>query len=480
MERESTVNGIFAAVAWIASLGGAEGAAEGAKGASGIASTAARERSQPQGWAEAATLKSPAELMPLGLGVAVAVSETGLLAVGGGHDPDIGVDASGVAVWRWRESGPQLVGVIAHPQASTRAGFGGSLDFDRSGQLLVIGAPREDGSREHSLGGWPGGFQAGAVHLYGRSHHGGGRFERIDTLHSKESRAGAQFGGAVATDGVRVVVGSPEHSGASFSRGFAEVFAKREGRWQCEAALHVPDLQMGMRFGSALAISSSSASGSVIVVGAPGHASGGSSRGSADVFRLGKDGWQRIARLHAPVPQNYARFGTSVAVEGDLIAVGAPHESHMPAGSAPEQSGRVHVYRCANPGTPSEAWNHIGTLDSPDPWCADGSPRPEAFGVSLALRNGLLAIGASESCTMEAQSVVGAGAVYLVRVDGPLERATIARVEPSQAAFEYHDGYRVALGRANGAPLLLVGRLGNPDYSPGPGLATVFVQVDPD
>ena len=477
------VKGLVAAAAWIALLA-AKGATEAS--AAKAAEGALRARGQAQGWFEAAILKSPAELMPLGLGVAVAASDTGLLAVGGGWDQDLGVDAGRVALWRWRGGGAEFVGAIGHPDGLVRAGFGGALAFGRSGALLVIGAPREDATREHSLGGWPGGFQAGAVHLYGAVRHGDARFERMATLRSKDSRAGAQFGSAVATDGDRVVVGSPEHSGVAFARGFAEVFVEREGQWQCEAVLEVPDVQMGMRYGSSVAVSAAGAAGAagdgggVIVVGAPGQSVVGSSRGSADVFRLGKDEWVRVARLHAPTPQNYARFGTSVAADGDLIAVGAPQESREPEGMAPERSGRVHLYRCVDGGTQSERWDHLGTIDSPDPWCADGSPRPEAFGVSLALRDGLLAIGASESCTMGSQSIAGAGAVYLVRVDGPLEQATISRVDSSQAAFECHDGYRVALGRgparANGTPLLLVGRLGNPDSSPGPGVVTVFAQ----
>ena len=470
------VKGLVAAAAWIALLMSG-GAAQ--RAAAGEAEGTLRPRGQAQGWIEAATLKSPAELMPLGLGVAVAASETGVLAVGGGWDPDLGIDAGGVALWRSVRGGAEFLGVIAHPQGFRRAGFGATLAFGDSGQLLVVGAPREDASREHSLGGWPGGFQAGAVHLYGDSRAGGGRLTHLAMLHSKDSRAGAQFGSAVATDGARVVVGSPEHSGAAFAHGFAEVFVEREGRWQCEAALEVPDAQMGMRYGSSVAIAPAGApgaDGTVVVVGAPGQSSVGSSRGSVDVFRLGKDGWIRVARLHAPTPQNYARFGTSVAVDGELLAIGAPQESREPDGSAPEHSGRVHVYRCVDAGTPSEEWGHVGTIDSPDPWCADGSPRPEAFGVSLALRDGLLAIGASESCTMGSRSIAGAGAVYLVRIDGPLEQATVSRVEPSQAAFECHDGYRIALGRAHGTPLLLFGRLGNPDQSPGPGAATVFAQ----
>jgi hypothetical protein len=438
---------------------------------------------------EIAWLKSPSELMPLGLGSAVACSGDGHIAVAGGVDPDLGIDAAAVTVWRCTPHGASLADIVWHPTEDARAHFGGALAFDATGGLLLVGAPHEMGPRAHSQGGWPGGFQAGSVHVLRRTlpgdpttHRGG--WEEIALLRSKESRSGATFGAAVAIDGSRILVGSPGHSGSGFAAGFAEVFVAAPDGWRHEAALNPSGVAspMGSRVGSSVALA-----GRTAAVGAPGHASSGPSTGCVDIHWRGKNGWTHTSRITSPHAQGGGMFGTSLALDesGVVLAVGAPCETTPGRTESVERGGQVHIFRCVDEETLAERWELVASIPAPRRECSVNEARPEAFGMSLAIRDGVLAIGASEACVRGESSdgdhaALGAGAAYVALIASDGVVGELMRATSSHAAPEHHDGYRVALGSigagtsGSATAVLLVGRLGNSDLPPGPGGATLF------
>ncbi|MEI6878922.1 MAG: hypothetical protein WCL33_07800, partial [Planctomycetota bacterium] len=67
-------------------------------------------------WQHRTRLDPPPRMLPLGLGAAVAASETGVIAVGGGHDSDIGVDAGAVAIWNCSVNDVTAQERITHPK----------------------------------------------------------------------------------------------------------------------------------------------------------------------------------------------------------------------------------------------------------------------------------------------------------------------------------------------------------------------------
>jgi hypothetical protein len=95
-------------------------------------------------------------------------------------------------------------------------------------------------------------------------------------------------------------------------------------------------------FGASVAISEST-----IVVGAEYADAGGTLRGAAYVFEVADDGTVRqVARLVPSDPLDHDYFGTSVAIDGDAIVVGAPGE--RPQSSFPS-SGKRAAYVFAKP-----------------------------------------------------------------------------------------------------------------------------------
>ena len=451
-------------------------------------------------WQHRTRLDAPQQMLPLGLGAAVAASETGLIAVGGGHDSDIGVDAGAVAVWNCSVNAVTAQERITHPKDHRQSAFGQALAIDPDGSVLCIGAPNEDGVEKDS-GKWPDNFQMGRVYLYmSRSGSGVGagggaggnssvRWKLWATLESPQPNIGAHFGSVVATDGARIVVGSPDHNSGGFAAGRVDVFVRRNNLWMHESELAIPLPISGMRFGTSLAIDAET-----IVVGSPSFSGVGAGSGRVDVFRLKKDGWQYAGRIEAPNPQSSAWFGMSLAISRDILAVGAPRETPLQSQAFPDHAGVVHLFKHTETQSEGDTWQAIFALTSPHPWCAEAQYRAEAFGMSLSIRRGIIAVGASESCNPVAAGQdhdegEGSGAVYLfhpVDVGGAswdFGARTGERLTAPDAAFDVHDGYRVALGCARpiaGSELrtaiafLVVGRAGNPDMSPGPGAANVY------
>jgi hypothetical protein len=137
-------------------------------------------------------------------------------------------------------------------------------------------------------------------------------------------------------------------------------------------------------FGKAVAMD-----GDVIVVGA---ASDGAEE-AAFVYRYNGVSWLQEARLLSPLPPN-ARFGFDVAVSGNVIAVAAY--------AANTGTGSVEVYRFDG-----LAWNHEASLAPP------ASQPSSLFGYCVSLSGATLACGAPNASSPTSQ---GAAYVYSYNV----------------------------------------------------------------
>ena len=152
---------------------------------------------------------------------------------------------------------------------------------------------------------------------------------------------------------------------------------------------------LAIAFGSAVAIS-----GQDILVGRPGLVLGfpvpPSQTGAIHVFRRGAGGkWGEVTKVIANGLKLEDGFGASIAVDGNLMAVGAP-------GTA-EQRGAVYVFERDGTGR----WLERAKLTAASPAVND------QFGRSIALRGGVLLAGAPGHAEKQGQVIVfrqGAGA----------------------------------------------------------------------
>jgi hypothetical protein len=217
-----------------------------------------------------------------------------------------------------------LVKKLLAPDGEAGDQFGASVALE--GDTLVVGAPWHDVD---------GVIDRGAAYVYGRNAGGANNWGLVAELTVADGLPGDGFGNSVAISGDLVVVGasyddvaeaSSQNVGALTDRGSAYVFERNTGganNWGLLKQLGLEFSRQGQFFGAAVGVS-----GDVVVVGAPGdEVAGFAGRGSAFVFQRnlgGADNFGILPQLLAPDGLAGDEFGSAVAIQGNLILVGAP------------------------------------------------------------------------------------------------------------------------------------------------------------
>ncbi len=184
------------------------------------------------------------------------------------------------------------------------------------------------------------------------------------------------FGASVAVHADVVVVGVDRDDVAgNLNQGSASVFRWNGSAWVEEQQLLAGDGDASDAFGRAVAVD-----GDVIVVGAAADEVGLQEfQGSAYVFRRDGDAWVQEQKLVAAAGAGLDLFGTSVSVSGDVIVVGAPGHSLAPG----EDQGAAFVFR-----RDGSSWVEEQRLGA-----SDGQPLDQ-FGHSVAASGDVIVAGA--------------------------------------------------------------------------------------
>jgi hypothetical protein len=158
---------------------------------------------------------------------------------------------------------------------------------------------------------------SGAVYVYTRN--GSDWSTSLPTesiLAASDGSAQDHFGYSIDLDGDKLVVGAE----AKQNRGGAYLYEKGVTGWDSaiETILDASDLQTGDRYGSSVAID-----GNTIAVSAPYHSGANEKSGAVYLFD-GSGGWNNPTEIKlTQADQNsYFLFGSSLALDGNLLAVG--------------------------------------------------------------------------------------------------------------------------------------------------------------
>ena len=157
-------------------------------------------------------------------------------------------------------------------------------------------------------------------------------------------RFGFAVGVQVSLIGSIAVVGAP---GENFNQGAAYVFTRSGNQWFQQQRLTASDAALGDQFGSSIAIS-----GNTVVVGAwMGTVGANSRQGSAYVFTRTGATWTQQQKLIASDGITNDLFGGSIAIAGDTAVVGARQDF-----AAPNGTGKAYVFvRSGNVWTQQQA-----------------------------------------------------------------------------------------------------------------------------
>lgn len=287
-------------------------------------------------------------------GQSVALDEQRLLV--GAPDDDVnGVRCGTAYVLRFDGAAWVHEAKLAPSDPQSAARFGDAVAL--AGDFALVAAPRADG-------------QAGAVYAFRRA---GGAWSQPSKLVPSGGQAGDQFGRALAADGDAALIGAPFDDERGVNAGAAYVFVAGAGGWSQAAKLTASDAAANDQFGRAVDLR-----GDAAVVGSPEDDDGASNAGAAYVFRFDGAAWSEEFKLRAYDPRTSGRFGEGVAVEGNVLLVGA-------AGDAPRGAGSGSAYVFVRSGP---AWRAAAKLSASDGAAGD------AFGNPLALAGGAALVGA--------------------------------------------------------------------------------------
>jgi len=308
-------------------------------------------------WSEQAKLVASDAAAVDRFGSSVAVSgET--VVVGASHEDAGGSDAGAAYVFTRSGSSWSEQAKLVASDAEAGDLFGRSVAV--SGETVVVGAWGEDA----------GGAGAGAAYVFTRS---GGSWSEQAKLTASDAQANDQFGYSTAVSDETVVVGADAEDEGGSNAGAAYVFTRSGGSWSEQAKLTSSDTQANDRFGSYVAVS-----GETIVVGAWAETTSGTSAGAAYVFTRSGGSWSEQAKLMASDAEAGDRFGSSVAVSGETVVVGASHEDA--GGSA---AGAAYVFARSG-----GSWSEQAKLTASDATADD------RFGFSVAVADETAVVGA--------------------------------------------------------------------------------------
>jgi hypothetical protein len=288
------------------------------------------------------------------------------------------------------------------------AGFGDSVALD--GNTLAVGADLEYSCASGINGdetntNCPG---AGAVYIFTRT---AGIWSQQAYIKASNTEAEDRFGSFLALSGDTLAVaahvedscatginGDQSNNGCP-SAGAVYVFTRTAGVWSQQAYIKASNT-------GALAFSASfsrvALSGDSLVVGAPGEngcsrgINGGqanpncSNAGAVYVFTRTEGVWSQQAYIKASNTEAQDRFGSSVALAGDTLAVGAYQEDSAATGingnqadNSAIESGAVYIF------------TRLGGVWSQQAYIkASNTEAGDEFGTSIALDGDTLAVGA--------------------------------------------------------------------------------------
>ena len=192
-------------------------------------------------------------------------------------------------------------------------------------------------------------------------------------LTASDGAAGDQFGFAVSIDNQTAVVTAPNDDDNGASSGAAYVFEKVSGLWIQTAKLVPIDGSARDNFGTSAAIH-----GNRIIIGAYRDDEPAVDSGSAFIFEKVSGSWTEVTKVSASNGGTGDRFGQSVALYNNLAIVGAFYSD-----AAGTDSGTAYIYRFN--GT---TWAEEATL------IHGNSAARDRFGVSVALDSSTAIVGA--------------------------------------------------------------------------------------
>lgn len=345
-------------------------------------------------------------------GYSIAVS--GNTAIIGAYNESHGATNDEGAAYIFIKSGGQWVfqQKLIAPDGVFADEFGFSVAI--SGNTAVVGAPKNKVGSNN---------EQGSAYVFVRS---GTTWSIQQKLTAGDGATNDQFGYSVGIDGNRIIVGA--HRAVinhATGAGAVYIFNRTGSVWTQQQKIYLVSGGEGDRFGTSVAIS-----GNSVFIGATGDTNAQyTAPGAAYVFNYNPTttNWGLHQKLVSPNRRNNDQMGRSIAVDGDVLVVGATE--NYPTGSYPPS--RAYVFH--RNGT---TWSHAQTLSA-----SDGA-NDNNFGMSVAVSGNKVLVGAPG---VKINSAIR-GAAYLFVKNGAVwqERRKFTAVNVNDQVGHLGSGVSVA------------------------------------
>ena len=269
-------------------------------------------------WIQAAKLTASDGATSDYFGNSVSISGDRMV-VGSYMDDDMGNNSGSAYVFEWTGTNWTETAKLTASDGAASDYFGYSLAV--SGDRIVVGAYYDDDM----------GANSGSAYVF---EWNGTNWTETAKLTASDGAAGDFFGSSVVASGDRIVVCASSADAKGADSGAAYVYERNGMTWTESAKLTASDGAASDRFGTSVSVS-----GNRIVVGAPYADAKGSDSGAAYVYERNGTTWTESAKLTASDGAGGDRYGYSVSLSSDRIAVGAYYDDDN--GS---NSGSTYVY----------------------------------------------------------------------------------------------------------------------------------------
>ena len=301
----------------------------------------------------------------------------------------------------WSDQNSSLIDKVIPSDAVDQGYFGAALSV--WGDLSVVGAPNAD-----------------AVYVYRGEDNGS--MTKIGKLTAPDGGSNSQFGYSVSMEGGILAVGAKwSDQGGLSNSGAAYLYQiEQNGSAHFLQKLVPSDANASDNFGYSISVSDH-----LVAVGSPYHDHGGIvNAGSAYFYRVEQNGTvSQLSKVTASDANASDKFGSSVSLSGNLLAVGAYDDDH--AGIL--DAGSAYLFQLEQNGSVTE----LGKVTASD---ADAN---DQFGLSVSLFGETFAVGAFMH---DPDGLNLAGAAYLFRLDN---NGTISFLDKIKEPVVGDDDHRV-------------------------------------
>ena len=245
-----------------------------------------------------------------------------LLIVGAYLDDAAAVDSGSAYLYEyddqsaWRE----IKLTASHPGFDDQFG----IAVDVSGNTAVVGVHFDD---DH-------GTNSGSVYVFEKQANE--EWTEVQKLTASDAQPWDLFGGSVAIDGDRLVIGAIGDESRGAARESVYIFERSaNGEWLEVDVFNASSGQSTDAFGTSVAVC-----GDHVFVGAPGAMSDGLASGAAYMYSHSEGNLWTETKVMPRQPIADQRFGAIVSCTHSLFGVGSPHDGTT--------SGSAYVYRHTN------------------------------------------------------------------------------------------------------------------------------------